>query len=48
MTNDTPLESHLEKIAIHLLQEKTNIGYISSVTGLSIDELLALKNKIQT
>ena len=34
------------EIARRMLQEKTDIKFISSVTGLSTDEILDLKNKL--
>lgn len=34
------------EIAKRMLQENTDINFISSVTGLSSDEILKLKNRI--
>ena len=34
------------EIARRMLQENTDIKFISSVTGLSTDEILKLKNKL--
>ena len=36
----------VEKIACRMLQENADIKFIASVTGLSNDELLKLKNRI--
>ena len=36
----------IEKIAKRMLKEKVDIKFISSVTSLSIDEILKLKNKL--
>ena len=38
--------STVEKTAIKMLKDKIDLKLISSVTGLSIDELLILKSKI--
>jgi hypothetical protein len=34
------------EIAERMLQENTNINFISSVTGLSTDDLLKIQNKL--
>lgn len=39
-------QSTLEKTAINMLKEKIDLKFISSVTGLSEDELLKLKSTI--
>lgn len=44
-SNDTSLDLKIEEIAIRLLREKADLNYIAKVSGLSIEELLALKNK---
>ena len=36
----------IEKIAKRMLKEKVDLKFISSVTSLSIDEVLKLKNKL--
>ena len=40
------VEKGIENIAKRMLQENTDIKFISSVTGLSSDEILKLKNRI--
>ena len=41
-----PLNLALEKTVTNMLKEGKDLKYISSVTGLSEDELLKLKSKI--
>lgn len=39
-------EARVIEIALRMLKEKTDIKFISSVTGLFPDEILKLKNKL--
>ena len=43
---DKGIEKGILKVALRMLQENTDIKFISSVTGLSTDEILKLKNKL--
>lgn len=40
------IEKGIKKIAINMLKEKADLQFISSVTGLALDEILKLKNKL--
>ena len=47
MSNDIKIDTHpiLEKTALNMLKQQLDDKLISSVTGLSLEEIAKLKNK---
>ena len=50
MNNDIKIDTHpiLEKTAINMLKQKLDDKLICSVTGLSLEEITKLKNRISS